>query len=209
MSLAEKVIDYQSKPKYDYKRQKFVADESTRFAYYKELEFFQWVKMIMFVMNNLNSFNMSELTYEISSNTFLQTGEDSNSLRVVKIFSEDGNIVDNDGEVALNRGILIKIAKFLCDYVFHIQFIRENIKTISQKHAMRGTGALLVHIVNDYLMKELPAIRDVIYQNSSGKLKFMWEIDDQFNNYGNVRLVEYEDDNEYFNIEPVEDYMFS
>ena len=54
------------------------------------------------------------------------------------------------------RGIILKVAGFLCDYVFNIQFMRENIKTVATKHAMRGTAGLLVHIVNDYLIKELP-----------------------------------------------------
>lgn len=88
---------------------------------------------------------------------------------------------------------------------------------------MRGTGALLVHIVNDYLIKELPVVRnmmvDSIRENDDDdiavkrmlkkKLKFTWETDQQFNNYGNVKVLEYEDDNEYFNIEPVKDVRFT
>lgn len=31
---------------------------------------------------------------------------------------------------------------------------------------MRGTGALLVHIVNDYLIKELPVVRDMAMEGS-------------------------------------------
>ena len=76
---------------------------------------------------------------------------------------------------------------------------------------MRGTGALLVHIVNDYLVKELPIIRDMMYYGSDDeKIRFMWEIDpDNFRNYGNVKPLEYEDDNEYFNIDPFEDVRFT
>jgi hypothetical protein len=62
----------------------------------------------------------------------------------------------------LNQELIGKVSKFLTNYAFHIQAIRENIKTIAQKHAMRGSGALLVHIVNDYLIKELPTIRDML-----------------------------------------------
>ena len=43
---------------------------------------------------------------------------------------------------------------------------------------MRGTGALLVHIVNDYLVKELPIVRDMMYYGSDDeKVRFMWESD--------------------------------
>lgn len=45
---------------------------------------------------------------------------------------------------------------------------------------MRGTAALLVHIVNDYLIKELPIIRDMIYDGDvesedNPKVVFGWE----------------------------------
>ena len=77
---------------------------------------------------------------------------------------------------------------------------------------MRGTGALLVHMVNDYLLKELPHVRDNLYESlgeSVGKFKFGWEEDSRFYNYGNAKVLEYEDDNEYFNIEPAKDVRFT
>jgi hypothetical protein len=104
----------------------------------------------------------------------------------------------------------MRVAKFLKDYALHVLNIRENIKTIAQKHAMRGTGALLVHIVNDYLIKELPIVRDMMYYGKDeDTVKFLWETDNRFRNYGNVKILEYEDDNEYFNIEPTKDVRFT
>ena len=139
---------------------------------------------------------------------------DASCIRVANIFNEGNTVVQNsNGGVALNHGILRQVSKFLCDYAFYLQGIRENVKSIAQKHAMRGTGALLVHIVNDYLIKELPWVRDVMVDDADDlngeEIKFMWEIDPGFNNYGNVKLLEYEDDNEYFNIEPVKDVRFT
>lgn len=64
------MINYHSKTKYDYSNNVFVDDASTKYAYYREIELCQYLKFVMFVMNNLNSFN-SELTYEVSSNKFL------------------------------------------------------------------------------------------------------------------------------------------
>ena len=73
---------------------------------------------------------------------------------------------------------------------------------------MRGTGALLAHIVNDYLIKELPVVRDMIYSSSDSYgdiVEFGWEDEfGPFRNYANVKILEYEDDNEYFNINPTE-----
>lgn len=175
----------------------------------------------MFVLNNIKSFNMAGLTYDISSNKFVQTLVDTrNCMRVVNIFNQnDKYIVKNaSGGIALNYGVLLKVSKFLCDYVFHVQAIRENVKTIAQKHAMRGSGALLVHIVNDYLIKELPIVRRMTIDGEeevgtrlavSKALKFGWEVNRQFNNYGNVKVIEYEDDNEYFNIDPEKDVRFT
>lgn len=219
LSLVEKVMDYHARTKYDYEIQEFVDDQSTQYAYYKELEFCEYVKMVMFVMNNLNNFNLDNLSYDQSSNKFIQTRTDAkNCLRVVELFSDGVNVVsDAQGNVVLDKkGILFKVAKFLCDYVFNIQFMRENIKTIATKHAMRGTAGLLVHIVNDYLIKELPTLKDRILPEGESddpeiqNFKFGWESQpDKFLNYGNVTVLEYEDDNEYFNIDPTKDVRFT
>lgn len=64
-------MDYHSKTKYDYERQEFVSDQSTQYAYYKELEFCEYVKMVMFVMNNLDNFDLNNLSYDPSSNKFI------------------------------------------------------------------------------------------------------------------------------------------
>ena len=81
--------------------------------------------------------------------------------------------------------------------------MRENIKTVATKHAMRGTAGLLVHIVNDYLIKELPTVKERIMGDDLDKFpdfKFGWESQpDKFLNYGNVTVVEYDDDNDYYN----------
>jgi len=212
MYLVEMVLDYHAKTKYDYEAEQFVDDLSTQYAYYKELEFCEYVKLVMFIVNNLNQFHLSGLTYDISSNKFMsESRDDANCMRVVNIFNEDGNIVEyHGGRVALNHDILLKVAKFLTEYVFHIQGIRENMKTIAHKHAMRGSAALLVHIVNDYLVKELPFVRDMMYEGEEDTpMKFLWETDSQFRNYGNVKVLEYEDDNEYFNIDPEKDVLFT
>ena len=106
---------------------------STQYAYYKELEFFEWVKLVMFVMNNIKSFGMENLTYDPSVNKFILHGNDEkNCMRVVNIFNQDGHVVENsEGGVALNEDILDRVSRFLAEYVFHIQGIRENMKTIA------------------------------------------------------------------------------
>ena len=217
LDLIGRVMEYHSRTKYDYEERTFSSDESTKYAYYKELEFCEFVKMVMFVMNNLDSFN-NEMTYATQSNKFVQElSSDKGCTRVVQIFCKDGKYVVEDvstGKVAIDYSMILKVAKFLAKYVFNIQMVRENMKTISQKHAIRGTSALLVHMVNDYLVKELPNVRDFLLEQDESNvalppLKFGWDIGGQFRNHGNVKVLEYEDDNEYFNIEPTEDVRFT
>ena len=50
----------------------------------------------------------------------------------MSIFRNGDNLVSNpDGSDALDSEILDKVSQFLCDYVFYLQGIRENIKTIA------------------------------------------------------------------------------
>jgi hypothetical protein len=217
LDLVEMVIDYHARTKYDYEMQEFVDDQSTQYAYYKELEFCEYVKMMMYVMNYLENFVPDNLSYEPSSNKFVQTSTDNEiCLRVVQLFYDGEHLVEDEhGNVVLNhKDVVFKVAKFLCDYVFNIQFMRENIKTVATKHAMRGSCALLVHIVNDYLIKELPFVRDRVIlredKDNGVDIKFGWETNpDRFLNYGNANVIEYDDDNEYFNIEPEKDVRFT
>ena len=72
LALVQDVLDYHARGKYDYRNQRFVDDASTQYAYYKELEFCEYVKMVMFVMNNLNSFSsMTGLAYDTFTNKFI------------------------------------------------------------------------------------------------------------------------------------------
>lgn len=94
LDLVETVIDYHSRTKYDYETEQFVDDDSTKFAYYRELEWCEYVKMVMFVMNNINSFGMENLSYDTTTNKFIRMGSDQNDcLRVVKIFTDGNSVV--------------------------------------------------------------------------------------------------------------------
>ena len=64
MDLVERVIAYHAKTRYDYQNHVFVDDPSTQYAYYRELEWCEYIKLVMFVMNNINSFRMENLTYD-------------------------------------------------------------------------------------------------------------------------------------------------
>ena len=71
ISLVENVIDYHARTKYDYRSQEFVDDQSTQYAYYREMEFCEYVKMVMFIMNNITNFQGNNLSYNPYSNKFI------------------------------------------------------------------------------------------------------------------------------------------
>lgn len=71
IDLVDMVLNYHSRSKYNYETQEFTDDLSTQYAYYRELDFCEYVKLVMFVVNNLNSFNMTGLSYDIASNKFI------------------------------------------------------------------------------------------------------------------------------------------
>lgn len=98
LDLVETVLNYHSRTKYSYQERRFVDDEysdvdyhpgSTKYSYYKELEWCEYVKMVMFIVNNLRSFNINKnLSYDIISNKFFQMGtDDINCIRVVELFN--------------------------------------------------------------------------------------------------------------------------
>lgn len=130
----------------------------------------------------------------------------------MRIFSQGNCVVQNSrGGVALDHGVISRVAEFLRDFSFLVRETRENIKTIAHKHAMRGSCALLVHMVNDFLMKELPIVRDMVQEQNPEypEFKFLWEMNPELRRHGNVRVLEYDDDNEYFNIDPSADVRFT
>ena len=120
--------------------------------------------------------------------------------------------------------ILEIIADKLTDLTFKIHSMRNEMKRQAQFNAMRGTGSLLAHAINDFLLTKYPTEQfDVIPRWSdeksySNKIKEIIAQDDLtalselqakineniklFRNYTNVDIIEYMDTTEYFNIHP-------
>lgn len=53
-------------------------------------------------------------------------------MKVVQLFSDGESLVeDGAGNVVVNSDVLDSVSGFLCDFVFHLQEVRENLKTIA------------------------------------------------------------------------------
>ena len=136
--------------------------------------------------------------------------------------------------------VIDKICLKLVSLVESIHFIRNQLKRQAQFNSMRGTGSLLAHAINDYLLTAFPVDEFVdetavdskgnstVEENSiiprwaarkaydpiiksykfdiskiAQKEADIAENIRLFRNYTNVRIVEYMDTTEYFNIQPV------
>lgn len=120
--------------------------------------------------------------------------------------------------------ILEIIADKLTDLTFKIHSMRNEMKRQAQFNAMRGTGSLLAHAINDFLLTKYPTeqfdviprwsdeksysdkIKEIIAQGDLTALsELQAKIDENiklFRNYTNVDIIEYMDTTEYFNIHP-------
>ena len=120
--------------------------------------------------------------------------------------------------------ILEIIADKLTDLTFKIHSMRNEMKRQAQFNAMRGTGSLLAHAINDFLLTKYPTeqfdviprwsdeksysdkIKEIIAQDDLNALsELQAKIDENiklFRNYTNVDIIEYMDTTEYFNIHP-------
>lgn len=126
--------------------------------------------------------------------------------------------------------ILDVIADKLTELVFKIHAMRNEMKRQAQFNAMRGTGSLLAHSINDFLLTKYPTEQfDVVPRWSDkksydGRVKAITndgDIDEAerlrqlselqalitesirlFRNYTNVDIIEYMDTTEYYNIHP-------
>lgn len=181
------VLDYRTKEKFKRDSNLSGIYESnrplTKFSYYKEKKFIEYLKFINLYNNYLN-FSDDE--------TFLNNFEtyslDSNYSEII---STSANLQDLILE--LNNGssdIIDKVAKTFKDICFAIVNIREKLKTQCQKNYMRGTFLLISYIINEYLKNTVKYqyVHDTLISNINEMTR-----DD-------IGIQEYDDITEYFNI---------
>ena len=136
-----------------------------------------------------------------------------------------GELLDRSDALAGSR--ITNAVDIICDklttLVFEIHYVRNQLKRQAQFNAMRGTGSLLAHAINDWLLVSFPFDNfseitpkwapKSTYAKTISSLgtdiaairELNAQIDENqrlFRNYMNVSVVEYMDTTEYFNILP-------
>lgn len=111
--------------------------------------------------------------------------------------------------VSLSGEMIDNAVKFLRNVCINTSYLRENLRTMYQKYKMIGTGNILQLLINEYISKEftnpdemrlnvfteLSAIDPVARLYDEGFYKTLTG-----NLYGNIKIVEYYDGTEYYNI---------
>jgi len=104
------------------------------------------------------------------------------------------------GELQIQSAPIDVVAKILTEKTFAIAELREQIKVQMQKIHIKGTFLLLSYIINEYLMKNIGEryTEKLTYDYTNEPLSGI--ISTAIATGENVKLIEYVDDTEYFNI---------
>ena len=139
-------------------------------------------------------------------------------------------IIEHDGmsrmvplDTRKPENIIEAVAQKLTDLVMSVHFMRNEMKRQAQFNAMRGTGSLLAHAINDFLLTKYPVTQFSVIprwsdepdyskalEEASGEgIQALSELKQKiqeniklFRNFTNVDIIEYMDTTEYFNIHP-------
>lgn len=105
------------------------------------------------------------------------------------------------GELQIQSTPIDVVAKILTEKTFAIAELREQIKVQMQKIHIKGTFLLLSYLINEYLMKNIGEryTEKLTYDYTNEPLSAI--ISTAIATGENVKMIEYVDDTEYFNIQ--------
>lgn len=153
----------------------------TKFSYYKEKKFIDYLKFVNLYNNYLKNG---------SDNTFLNNFETYNlDNNYSEILSANANLTELITELnSESYNIINLVAENLKEICLSLVDIREKLKTQCQRNYMRGTFLLISYIINEYLKNDVKKQ----YSSLSSNIDKMMRDD--------IGIIEYDDLTEYFNI---------
>lgn len=172
----------------------------TKYSYYSEKKFFDFVSFIEQQYIFKGKFEVGNSYYDlVSGSKEYYLNRNYTELGVSKDDEKSRLFVVTDNGPELDIEKVQAMSRVLRDICFAIVDIRERLKTSAQRNQMRGTFLLISYLVNQYLKRNLP----LQYPELSGlALNFKNEQDtlDKDNSDVTVKIQEYEDNTEYFNL---------
>lgn len=142
-------------------------------------------------------------------NSIYSEGEADN-----EILNIGSSFFDTDLSGNILSGIMIDVATHvLRNLCLRISYLREYLKRIAQKHAIVGTNTIIETVIYEYLSKEFSKPEYWGYFNFSPLSASSYIDLSNVNNlsgglFGNIKVVEYYDSTEYFNISANTDNLY-
>lgn len=174
----------------------------TRYSYYREKKVKEYFKFIENTYNNLIvESNIKELVEDDSSKPIIdQYSRDVNyfdvnqqAMKTLLVFNDATN------KVEIETAFIDAITRLLVQQTFEIAQLRDQVKIQIRKSYMRGTFLLVSYIINEFLKYNISQKYGLAFQTEDGQyLKDI--LDKSIADGGNVELIEYYDDTEYYNI---------
>ena len=192
--------------KYQYEKpyneaEKMIGNNVTRYSYYREKKVKEYFDYIQTTYNNL------------ITTTDIESAVRENPSAIIKVYDKDQNYFnlnqsqtykllsyDRDTQdVTINNSMIVRIVELLAQQTLELTEIREQLKIQMQRTYMKGTFLLLSYVINEYLKYNISdKYGDIFTQDGSASLRDFLETSIASKN--NVKIIEYTDSTEYYNI---------
>lgn len=186
---------------YEDDEQKFLGYNLTRYSYYREKKVKEYFSFIENTYNNLlvessvrqsiGNENAVLSTYSKDCNYFVLDQNDKKYLLEYDSLNK---------ELQIQTSYIIEIAKLLAEQTMQIAEIREQIKIQMQKNYMRGTFLLISYVVNEFLKYNISDKYGSMFATEDTNVPLSAFLASSLSSGNNVKLIEYYDNTEYFNI---------
>lgn len=174
----------------------------TRYSYYREKKVKEYFKFIEDAYNSL--IVESDIATNINNSA-------NDSSVTIKPYEHDINYFDidqqvkkkflryEDGVIEVDTAQIIAIAQMLAEQTLAIADIRDQVKLQIRKSYMRGTFLLISYVINEFLKYNVSNKYGSLFTTEDGQtLKDI--LDTSIMQGGNVQLIEYYDETQYYNI---------
>lgn len=192
---------YSAKKEYD-QSNATLGFNLTRYSYYREKKVKEYFKFVEDAYNSL--IVESDIVTNIDNSV-------NDSSMTIKPYEHDINYFDidqqvkkkflryEDGVIEVDTAQIVAIAQMLAEQTLAIADIRDQVKLQIRKSYMRGTFLLISYVINEFLKYNVSNKYGSLFTTEDGQtLKDI--LDTSIMQGGNVQLIEYYDETQYYNI---------
>lgn len=176
----------------------------TRYSYYRERKVKEYFKFIEDTYNSLlTEENIKNAVDNVDDNVTINEYDKDPTYFDIDI-TEKKRLLEfneNDKVIELNTSYIEVIAQLLAHQTIDIANLRDQLKIQIRKSYMRGTWLLMSYLINEYLKYDICDRYGEEFETDDGVyLKTILSTSLMEEGNKNIRLIEYYDPTEYFNI---------